>query len=111
MPPARNGTAYFNFIASHDGIGLRPAEGLLSEQEINDLVAAMHKFGGMISWRSSDGGERKPYEINISLFDALQGTNKGADDFGLERYLCAHAIMLALEGIRNLYSQLIGYAK
>ena len=103
MPPARNGTAYFNFIASHDGIGLRPAEGLLSEQEINDLVAAMHKFGGMISWRSSNGGERKPYEINISLFDALQGTNKGADDFGLQRYLCAHAIMLALEGIPGIY--------
>lgn len=103
MPPARNGTAYFNFIASHDGIGLRPAEGLLSEQEIDDLVTAMHKFGGLISWRSSNNGERKPYEINISLFDALQGTNKGADDLGLNRYLCAHAIMLALEGIPGIY--------
>ena len=103
MPPARNGTAYFNFIASHDGIGLRPAEGLLSEEEIDALVVAMHKFGGLISWRSVDNGERKPYEINISLFDALQGTSKGADHLGLERFLCAHAIMLALEGIPGLY--------
>ena len=67
MPPARNGTAYFNFIASHDGIGLRPAEGLLDEQEIDSLVSTMQNFGGLISWRTAENGNRKPYEINISL--------------------------------------------
>ncbi|MDC0088876.1 sugar phosphorylase [Porticoccaceae bacterium] len=103
MPPARNGTAYFNFIASHDGIGLRPAEGLLKESEINTLVDTMETFGGRISWRSGDQGQRKPYEINISLFDALQGTTDGADQWGLQRFLCAHAIMLALEGVPGIY--------
>ena len=103
MPPARNGTAYFNFIASHDGIGLRPAEGLLDEQEIDSLVSTMQQFGGLISWRNVENGKRKPYEINISLFDALQGTKDGADDKGLQRFLCAHAIMLALEGIPGIY--------
>ena len=103
MPPARNGTAYFNFIASHDGIGLRPAEGLLDEQEINSLVSTMQQFGGLISWRNAENGTRKPYEINISLFDALQGTKDGADENGLQRFLCAHAIMLALEGIPGIY--------
>ena len=71
MPPARNGTAYFNFIASHDGIGLRPAEGLLNEQEIDSLVSTMQDFGGLISWRTAENGNRKAYEINISLFDRL----------------------------------------
>jgi sucrose phosphorylase len=103
MPPARNGTAYFNFIASHDGIGLRPAEGLLDEQEIDSLVSTMQQFGGLISWRNAENGNRKPYEINISLFDALQGTKDGADENGLQRFLCAHAIMLALEGIPGIY--------
>jgi sucrose phosphorylase len=103
MPPARNGTAYFNFIASHDGIGLRPAEGLLDEQEIDTLVSTMQQFGGLISWRNVANGKRKPYEINISLFDALQGTKDGADENGLQRFLCAHAIMLALEGIPGIY--------
>jgi sucrose phosphorylase len=103
MPPARNGTAYFNFIASHDGIGLRPAEGLLDEQEIDTLVSTMQQFGGLISWRNVDNGKRKPYEINISLFDALQGTKDGVDENGLQRFLCAHAIMLALEGIPGIY--------
>jgi sucrose phosphorylase len=103
MPPARNGTAYFNFIASHDGIGLRPAEGLLRETEINTLVDTMESFGGRISWRTGDQGKRKPYEINISLFDALQGTTEGPDQWGLQRFLCAHAIMFALEGIPGIY--------
>ena len=103
MPPARNGTTYFNFVASHDGIGLRPAEGLLSDTEINTLVTTMQGFGGHVSWRALDHGGRKPYEINISLFDALQGTVQGADDLGLQRFICAHAIMLALEGIPAIY--------
>ena len=103
MPPARNGTAYFNFIASHDGIGLRPAEGLLSDSEINTLVKTMQGFGGHVSWRALDNGDSKPYEINISLFDALQGTVDGADDLGIQRFVCAHAIMLALEGIPGIY--------
>jgi sucrose phosphorylase len=103
MPPARNGTAYFNFIASHDGIGLRPAEGLLDDSEINTLVETMQQFGGRISWRAVDEGKSKPYEINISLFDALQGTQAGPDQWGLQRFICAHAIMLALEGVPALY--------
>ncbi|NNC98769.1 MAG: alpha-amylase [Gammaproteobacteria bacterium] len=103
MPPAQSGTAYFNFIASHDGIGLRPAEGLLSEHEISDLVVLMEEFGGLVSWRGDAFGTPKPYEINISLFDAMQGSVEGKDNFGLDRFLCAHTIMLGLEGIPGIY--------
>jgi sucrose phosphorylase len=103
MPPAQNGTAYFNFIASHDGIGLRPAEGLLSDSEIASLISTMQQFGGQISWRAGDNGVKKPYEINISLFDALQGTTQGRDEWNIDRFICAHAIMLALEGIPGIY--------
>jgi hypothetical protein len=103
MPPAQNGTAYFNFIASHDGIGLRPAEGLLSDGELDTLIATMQRFGGHVSYRALDDGRSKPYEINIALFDALQGTTSGPDSWGLERFVCAHAIMLGLEGIPGIY--------
>ena len=103
MPPAQNGTAYFNFIASHDGIGLRPAEGLLSEDELATLVETMKRFGGHVSYRALENGQNKPYEINISLFDALQGTTAGTDKWGLERFICAQAIMLGLEGIPGIY--------
>jgi sucrose phosphorylase len=103
MPPAQNGTTYFNFIASHDGIGLRPAEGLLSESEIAQLMSTMQRFGGKVSWRATDNGIKKPYEVNIALFDALQGTNDGPDEYGLKRFICAHAVMLALEGMPAFY--------
>lgn len=103
MPPAQNGTAYFNFIASHDGIGLRPVEGILKEAEVDNVIRTMREFGGRVSWRNLSGGERKPYEINIALYDALQGTIKGVDDMGQDRFICAHAIMLGLEGIPGIY--------
>lgn len=103
MPPAQNGTCYFNFIASHDGIGLRPVEGLLEEKEIEEFAATMANFGGTVSWRALDNGVNKPYEINITLFDALAGTTKGKDEWQMARFVNAHAIMLALEGIPALY--------
>ncbi len=103
MPPAQMGTTYLNFFASHDGIGLRPAEGLLSEEEIQNLIDVMESHGGSVSWRALESGVKKPYEINISLFDALRGTVNGEDSWQFDRFYCAHAIVLALEGIPAIY--------
>ena len=100
MPPAQNGTAYFNFIASHDGIGLRPAEGLLSEREVETLVATMQQFGGNVSYRALEDGERKPYEINISLFDALQGTTSGPDAWAWSALFARMRLCWAWRGFR-----------
>lgn len=103
MPPSQMGTFYFNFLASHDGVGLRPAEGLLEPEEINRMVHCMKEFGGRISWRSTDDGQDKPYEMNITLFDALQGTLNGPDKWQIPRFMCAHGVMLALEGVPAIY--------
>ena len=103
MPPARGGTVYFNFIASHDGIGMRPADGLLSEAERSQLLETLTRFGGRTSLRTGPDGAPRPYEANISLIDALAGTVDGPDDYQVDRFVCAHAIMLALEGIPGIY--------
>ena len=104
MPPARRGRTYFNFIASHDGIGVRPTEGLLTPDELDGLLDTMRTFGGSVSTRTMPDGRDVPYEINISLFDALKGTiADGADNHQVERFLCAHTIVLALEGIPGIY--------
>jgi sucrose phosphorylase len=103
MPPAPIGCAYFNFTASHDGIGMRPAEGLLTDQEYEELLATMKRHGGEISMRRRPDGSESPYEINISLFDALKGTVKGEDEWQIERFLCSQTIMMALEGIPAFY--------
>jgi sucrose phosphorylase len=103
MPPAPIGCAYLNFTASHDGIGLRPAEGLLSEDEYAALLDTMPRFGGRISMRRKPDGTESPYEINISLFDALKGTVKGEDEWQIERFICSQTIMMSLEGIPLFY--------
>lgn len=106
MPPAQSGTAYLNFIASHDGIGLRPLDGLISDQERDQLVDTIKSFGGKVTMRKAREGYDKPYELNVALFDALKGTiESGEDAWGLQRFICAHAIMLALEGIPAVYIQ------
>jgi len=103
MPPAPLGCTYLNFTASHDGIGMRPAEGLLSDEEQLQLVETVRRHGGRVSTRrTADGGERV-YELNVSLFDALQGTVAGADQWQVERFLCSQTVMLALEGIPAFY--------
>ena len=103
MPPAQLGCAYLNFTASHDGIGLRPAEGLIPEDELAAMVEAVQRFGGLVSMRTRADGSAHPYELNVTLFDALQGTLAGRDQWNVERFLCSQAIALALEGIPAIY--------
>jgi len=104
MPPAQMGTTYLNFIASHDGIGLRPTDGLLDDSEKQRLINTMESFGARVSYRRTPDGKDQPYEMNIALFDALKGTaERGADHWQLQRFICAHTVMLALEGIPAFY--------
>jgi sucrose phosphorylase len=100
-PPA--GCTFLNFTASHDGIGLRPAEGLLPEEEIEALVELVHGFGGFASMRALDDGSDRPYELNVSLFDALRGTREGEDALQVPRFLASQILMLSLQGIPALY--------
>lgn len=103
LPPTQDGCAYLNFVAGHDGIGLRPASGILMDQDLEEMIRTIRAFGGEISMRTVEGGEQKPYEMNISLYDALKGTIGGEDDFQRERFLAAQCIMMALEGVPAFY--------
>ena len=101
LPP---GATFLNFLASHDGIGVRPVEGIVTPRELDGLLATMRRFGGRVSTRALDGGEERPYEINIALLDALRGTWRGgADGMQVARLLCAHAVLLSLPGIPAIY--------
>lgn len=103
MPPAPDDCFYLNFTASHDGIGMRPAEGLLTRQEQMQMMETLRKFGGHISTRQGSDGTEHVYEVNISLFDALQGTIEGPDDWGVERFLCSQTVAMGVEGMPAFY--------
>ena len=102
MPPAVLGTTYFNFLASHDGIGLRPVEGLLSEAELESMREKLQANGALLSWRELASGEKSIYEVNVSLFDALRSpTGEGGET--VARMTLAHAVLLGLEGVPAIY--------
>jgi glycosidase len=99
-----NGTTFFNFLASHDGIGLNPARGILSEVEIVALVRDLALEGALVSYKNNPDGTTSPYEINVTFLDAL---NRQQDDdhTRLRRFLLAHAILLAFPGVPAIYIQ------
>ena len=104
LPQNKLGNCYLNFIASHDGIGMRPVEGLLNKDAINKMFKRLKKNGGEFSFRKVQGKSKKVYEANITLFNAFQKTDtdpKGKYHYA--RYLCAHAIMISFEGIPAVY--------
>ena len=102
MPPAILGTTYFNFLASHDGIGLRPIEGLLSQGELDSMIDRLQENGALLSWREHADGTRTVYEVNVSLFDAFKQAGEAVDRT-LDRMILAHAILLGLEGVPAIY--------
>lgn len=103
LPELPPGCSFLNFTASHDGIGVRPLEGWLPHHEVEALLELMHRFGGFVSMRTKDDGEDSPYEINITWFDAMKGTRRGADPWQMPRFLCSQQLMLGLRGIPALY--------
>jgi glycosidase len=105
-PPAKE--AFFNFLASHDGIGLRPVEGILPPAEIQALVDATLARGGRVSLKANTDGSQSPYELNISYFDALSDPNVGPSsgeslDTQVKRFLAAQAILLSMAGLPAIY--------
>ena len=121
-----NKTTFFNFLASHDGIGLNPARGILPDADIDALVEKTLEHGGLVSYKHNSDGSQSPYEMNINYFEALsnpqavlkppssasygdasQGTPPGANfeslDLQIDRFVAAQAIMLSLVGVPGIY--------
>lgn len=96
------GAAYFNFLASHDGIGLRPAEGILTDDEIQFLVNRTLRNGGRISCKSNPDGSTSPYELNISYQDALSGP-EDCDELRVGRFVASQTLLLSLAGMPGIY--------
>ena len=104
LPQTKNGNNYLNFIASHDGIGMRPAEGFLNKNKTDKFLKRLKKNGAQFSFRRIQGSSKKVYEANITLFNAFKKTDfDESGKFYFERYICAHAIMIAFEGIPAIY--------
>ena len=94
---------YFNFIASHDGIGLNPAAGILDEEEIAALIKTTHDHGGRLSYKKDLDGQEKVYELNITLYDFLNDPAQPHLPRDIDRFIASQAIMLAVAGVPGVY--------
>ncbi|NOX61521.1 MAG: DUF3459 domain-containing protein [Chloroflexi bacterium] len=97
------GATFFNFIASHDGIGVRPAEGILSVEEIEALVEQTLAHGGQIGYRAHPDGAKSAYELNITLYDFLNDPHHPDDNRDVARFLASQAVLLTLAGVPGIY--------
>lgn len=96
------GTTFFNFLASHDGIGVRPTEGILEDEERQMMVDRVLEHGGKISYKNNPDGSKSPYELNISYMDALTHPQDGSDS-RIKRFLASQFILLSLAGVPGIY--------
>ena len=102
LPSGR--VTWFNFLASHDGVGVNPARGILSDDEISAMIERVQAHGGFISYKNMPDGSQIPYEMNINYLDALSNpTANESHDLAVHKSLTAHAIMLSLQGMPGIY--------
>ena len=104
MPPAQENNSYLNFLSTHDGIGMRPVEGILPEMEVKKYFRFFKKQGGLFSYRTNKG-KKSVYEVNITLLEALKECYNGKDKYIFDRFVLAHTILFSMEGIPAIYIQ------
>jgi sucrose phosphorylase len=102
--PVSASATWFNFLASHDGIGLRASEGILDDEERDALVRRTHDHGGRVSMALRPEGTSTVYELNLSYLDALCTPDEARDPRVLAaKTLAAHSILLAFVGVPAVY--------
>ncbi len=96
-------TTFFNFTASHDGIGVRPLEGILTPEELERLAGMVKAHGGRVSYKRNTDGSESPYELNITYVDAILAGSSQGGAAGAERFLASQAVQYALPGVPATY--------
>jgi glycosidase len=102
---------YFNFLDSHDGIGLLGVRDLVPGEEIAAMIARAKEHGGLISYRTNEEGERSPYEVNITWWNAINREDREREegsDLQVSRFIASRVIALSLRGVPGIY--IIGMA-
>lgn len=102
--PVSETATWFNFLASHDGIGIRPTEGLLTDRDRALLVERTLARGGRVSMARRPDGSEGVYELNTNFLDALvDPADEDPDASAVVRGLAAHAILLSVIGVPAIY--------
>jgi len=98
------GTHFFNFLDSHDGIGLQGAKGILLKEDIDFILQTVEAHGGIISYKSGVGGANIPYEMNITWYSAMNPADSDESVLlQVKRFIASRTIAIVLQGIPGIY--------
>ncbi|WP_455205392.1 alpha-amylase family glycosyl hydrolase [Kaarinaea lacus] len=97
------GCTFLNFTASHDGVGLRPLEGLVPKEQVDSFLDALRDRGGYISTKANTDGTESPYELNISYFDAFRNPHSNENQWHIPAFLLSQIVALSFKGVPAIY--------
>ncbi|WP_418642720.1 sugar phosphorylase [Vibrio chaetopteri] len=95
-------TTYFNFLASHDGIGVRPTEGILTDEDRQMMCAQVERKSGRVNYKNNGDGTQSPYELNINYLSAITEPTDSIDDKA-KKFIAAQSILLSFIGVPAIY--------
>ncbi|MBI9074387.1 MAG: sugar phosphorylase [Desulfatibacillum sp.] len=95
---------YFNFLDSHDGVGVTPVKEILSAKDIELMAWRVIEHGGFISYKDDGDGNLSPYEMNITWWSAINREDADEDDdLQVKRFCASRSIALVLMGVPGIY--------
>ena len=95
-------TAFFNVLATHDGLGVVPVKAILTDREITDIADNIKERGGFISYKILGNGSKEPYEMNTTYYSAV-ADSKNSEELNIKKFIASQAIILSLLGIPGIY--------
>lgn len=93
---------FLNFLASHDGVGLTPAKGLIDDNDFEQTLETAKERGALVSYKAVPGGS-VPYELNCSYLSVVSPASCRDPLERARPFLCCHAVLLALSGLPAVY--------
>ncbi|MGL5819132.1 MAG: sugar phosphorylase [Phycicoccus sp.] len=104
ITPVSASATWLNFLASHDGIGMRATEGVLCDAERGVLAERARAHGGEVSMAARPDGSSVVYELNINYLDALcSPEDLTRPGIVVAKALAAHSILLSFVGVPAIY--------
>lgn len=98
-----NKVCFFNFTASHDGIGMRPLQGIIADDEIFELAKRAENHGGQVGYKNNADGTQSPYELNCNYMDLLSHPVEENDEIRIAKMMLTQSLMLAFPGVPGVY--------
>ena len=95
-------TAFFNVLATHDGLGFVPVKAILTDREITDIADNIKERGGFISYKILGNGSKEPYEMNTTYYSAV-ADSKNSEELNIKKFIASQSIILSLLGIPGIY--------